>query len=168
MQCLISAVRTSAMNLLSTVYMFVGAQLRVFFEDEKPALLKQIDEAFEKVCGGGGRRGGVLGIEHVLSLSLLYNMHMVSLPLTHSHLQHIMFTECSLTHSFTHSLTYPLTHPLTRCLARLHQPQQGAQMSEEKKKKKKEKEEEEEELVQSLFHWQTSCQRYSVCVCTIY
>ena len=37
------------MNLLSTVYLFVGAQLRVFFEEEKPALLKQIDEAFEKV-----------------------------------------------------------------------------------------------------------------------
>ena len=38
------------MNLLSTVYLYVGAQLRMFFEDEKPALLKQIDDAFEKVC----------------------------------------------------------------------------------------------------------------------
>ena len=44
-----TTVRTSAMNLLSAVYLYVGAQLRMFFEDEKPALLKQIDEAFEKV-----------------------------------------------------------------------------------------------------------------------
>ena len=41
--------RTSAMNLLSTVYLYMGAQLRMFFEDEKAALLKQIDESFEKV-----------------------------------------------------------------------------------------------------------------------
>ena len=43
------AVRTSAINLLGVIYMYIGAQLRIFFEDEKPALLKQIDEAFEKV-----------------------------------------------------------------------------------------------------------------------
>ena len=30
--------------------MYVGAQLRVFFEDAKPALLQQIDAVFEKVC----------------------------------------------------------------------------------------------------------------------
>ena len=44
------------MNLLSTVYLYVGAQLRMFFEDEKPALLKQIDEAFEKVCEWGSAK----------------------------------------------------------------------------------------------------------------
>lgn len=43
------AVRTAAINLLGVIYMYLGAQLRVFFESEKPALLKQIDEAFEKV-----------------------------------------------------------------------------------------------------------------------
>ena len=44
------AVRTSAINLLGVIFLYIGAQLRMFFEDEKPALLKQIDEAFEKVC----------------------------------------------------------------------------------------------------------------------
>ena len=29
--------------------MYVGATLRVFFEEEKPALLQQIDAEFEKV-----------------------------------------------------------------------------------------------------------------------
>jgi len=29
--------------------MYIGAQLRVFFEEEKAALLQQIDAAFEKV-----------------------------------------------------------------------------------------------------------------------
>ena len=29
--------------------MYLGAQLRMFFEDEKPAILQQIDAAFEKV-----------------------------------------------------------------------------------------------------------------------
>ena len=43
------AVRTSAINLLGVIFLYIGAQLRMFFEDEKPALLKQIDEAFEKV-----------------------------------------------------------------------------------------------------------------------
>ena len=30
--------------------MYVGPNLRVFFEEEKPALLQQIDAEFEKVC----------------------------------------------------------------------------------------------------------------------
>lgn len=30
--------------------MYLGAQLRMFFEEEKAALLQQIDAAFEKVC----------------------------------------------------------------------------------------------------------------------
>ena len=43
------AVRTAAISLLGTMYMYVGATLRVFFEEEKPALLQQIDAEFEKV-----------------------------------------------------------------------------------------------------------------------
>lgn len=43
------AVRTAAISLLSTLYLYVGATLRVFFEEEKPALLQQIDAEFEKV-----------------------------------------------------------------------------------------------------------------------
>ena len=43
------AVRTAAINLLGVIHLYLGAQLRVFFEDEKPALLQQIDAAFEKV-----------------------------------------------------------------------------------------------------------------------
>ena len=42
--------RTSAINLLGVMHMYIGAQLRVFFEEEKTALLQQIDAAFEKVC----------------------------------------------------------------------------------------------------------------------
>lgn len=45
------AVRTAAINLLATLHMYLGAQLRMFFEDEKPALLQQIDAAFEKSSG---------------------------------------------------------------------------------------------------------------------
>ena len=43
------AVRTAAINLLATLHMYLGPQLRMFFEEEKPALLQQIDSAFEKV-----------------------------------------------------------------------------------------------------------------------
>ena len=42
--------RTSAINLLGVMHMYIGAQLRVFFEEEKAALLQQIDAVFEKVC----------------------------------------------------------------------------------------------------------------------
>lgn len=45
------AVRTSAISLLGVLYLYVGAPLRMFFEDEKPALLSQIDAEFEKMQG---------------------------------------------------------------------------------------------------------------------
>ncbi|XP_078077167.1 cytoskeleton-associated protein 5 [Mustelus asterias] len=45
------AVRTSAITLLGVMYLYMGAPLRMFFEDEKPALLSQIDAEFEKVQG---------------------------------------------------------------------------------------------------------------------
>lgn len=45
------AVRTAGITLLGTMYMYMGAKLRVFFEEEKPALLQQIDAEFEKVKG---------------------------------------------------------------------------------------------------------------------
>lgn len=43
------AVRTAAITLLGVMYLYMGAPLRMFFEDEKPALLSQIDSEFEKV-----------------------------------------------------------------------------------------------------------------------
>uniref|UniRef100_A0A8C9EIF3 Cytoskeleton associated protein 5 n=1 Tax=Pavo cristatus TaxID=9049 RepID=A0A8C9EIF3_PAVCR len=46
-----SAVRTSAITLLGVMYLYVGPPLRMFFEDEKPALLSQIDAEFEKMQG---------------------------------------------------------------------------------------------------------------------
>ncbi|NXM82451.1 CKAP5 protein, partial [Oenanthe oenanthe] len=45
------AVRTSAITLLGVMYLYVGPSLRMFFEDEKPALLSQIDREFEKMQG---------------------------------------------------------------------------------------------------------------------
>ncbi|XP_017656236.1 cytoskeleton-associated protein 5 [Nannospalax galili] len=45
------AVRTSAITLLGVIYLYVGPSLRMFFEDEKPALLSQIDAEFEKMQG---------------------------------------------------------------------------------------------------------------------
>ena len=42
-------VRSSAVSLLGVMGLYVGAQLRMFFEDAKPALLQQIDAVFEKV-----------------------------------------------------------------------------------------------------------------------
>ncbi|XP_030056735.1 cytoskeleton-associated protein 5 isoform X2 [Microcaecilia unicolor] len=45
------AVRTSAITLLAVMYLYMGAPLRMFFEDEKPALLSQIDAEFEKIQG---------------------------------------------------------------------------------------------------------------------
>lgn len=61
------AVRTSAINLLGVMHMYIGAQLRVFFEEEKAALLQQIDAAFEKVSMWGGEEGKG---EYVVSLWL--------------------------------------------------------------------------------------------------
>ncbi|XP_055011340.1 cytoskeleton-associated protein 5 isoform X2 [Boleophthalmus pectinirostris] len=45
------AVRTAAITLLGVMYLYMGAPLRMFFEDEKPALLSQIDAEFEKTQG---------------------------------------------------------------------------------------------------------------------
>ncbi|KAM7003260.1 cytoskeleton-associated protein 5 isoform 2-T4 [Tautogolabrus adspersus] len=44
-------IRSSAITLLGVMYLYVGAPLRMFFEDEKPALLAQIDAEFEKMQG---------------------------------------------------------------------------------------------------------------------
>ena len=43
-------VRSSAITLLGVMHMYIGPQLRMFFEGEKSALLAQIDAEFEKVC----------------------------------------------------------------------------------------------------------------------
>ncbi|XP_031697144.1 cytoskeleton-associated protein 5-like, partial [Anarrhichthys ocellatus] len=43
------AIRTAAIALLGVMFLYMGARLRMFFEDEKPALLTQIDAEFEKV-----------------------------------------------------------------------------------------------------------------------
>lgn len=59
--------RTAAISLLSVMYLYMGAPLRMFFEDEKAALLSQIDAEFEKVRGvlwvffffGGGALWGL-------------------------------------------------------------------------------------------------------------
>lgn len=45
------AVRTAAITLLGVMYLYMAAPLRMFFEDEKPALLAQIDAEFEKMQG---------------------------------------------------------------------------------------------------------------------
>ncbi|XP_047451779.1 cytoskeleton-associated protein 5 isoform X2 [Mugil cephalus] len=45
------AVRTAAIALLGVMFLYMGAPLRMFFEDEKPALLAQIDAEFEKMQG---------------------------------------------------------------------------------------------------------------------
>lgn len=42
-------VRNAALSLVGTIYMYVGKNLRSFFENEKPALLQQIDSEFEKM-----------------------------------------------------------------------------------------------------------------------
>ncbi|CAL8351661.1 unnamed protein product [Merluccius merluccius] len=45
------AVRTAAICLLGVMYLYMGAPLRMFFEDEKAALLSQIDAEFQKMHG---------------------------------------------------------------------------------------------------------------------
>ncbi|XP_041753854.1 cytoskeleton-associated protein 5-like [Coregonus clupeaformis] len=45
------AIRTAAISLLGMMYLYMGASLRMFFEDEKAALLAQIDAEFEKMQG---------------------------------------------------------------------------------------------------------------------
>ncbi|KAK4303692.1 hypothetical protein Pmani_024319 [Petrolisthes manimaculis] len=44
-------VRTAGITLCGTIYLYMGSTLRVFFEDEKAALLQQIDAEFEKLNG---------------------------------------------------------------------------------------------------------------------
>ncbi|XP_005107466.1 cytoskeleton-associated protein 5 [Aplysia californica] len=44
-------VRSAAIALLGVMYMYMGDTLRVLFDNEKPALLQQIDAEFEKVKG---------------------------------------------------------------------------------------------------------------------
>lgn len=57
--------RTAAVSLLTVMYLYMGAPLRVFFEDEKAALLSQIDAEFEKVCG----------VAHLGSFTRMANVH---------------------------------------------------------------------------------------------
>ncbi|XP_075044282.1 cytoskeleton-associated protein 5 isoform X2 [Mixophyes fleayi] len=45
------AIRTSAITLLGVMFLYMGAPLRMFFEEEKPALLSQIDAEFDKMKG---------------------------------------------------------------------------------------------------------------------
>ncbi|XP_060931884.1 cytoskeleton-associated protein 5 isoform X3 [Limanda limanda] len=45
------AIRIAAITLLGVMHLYMGAPLRMFFEDEKPALLAQIDAEFEKMQG---------------------------------------------------------------------------------------------------------------------
>ncbi|KAK9517304.1 hypothetical protein VZT92_025187 [Zoarces viviparus] len=45
------AIRTAAIALLGVMFLYMGVRLRMFFEDEKPALLAQIDAEFEKMQG---------------------------------------------------------------------------------------------------------------------
>ncbi|KAF5301408.1 hypothetical protein FQA39_LY02137 [Lamprigera yunnana] len=42
------AVRTSAISLIGTLYLYTGSSLHMFFENEKPALRDQINAEFEK------------------------------------------------------------------------------------------------------------------------
>jgi cytoskeleton-associated protein 5 len=43
------AVRNAAMNLIGTLYLYLGTQLSVFFEDEKSQVRQQIQAEFDKV-----------------------------------------------------------------------------------------------------------------------
>jgi cytoskeleton-associated protein 5 len=43
------AVRSAAMNLIGTLYLYLGPQLLVFFEDEKSQVQQQIQAEFDKV-----------------------------------------------------------------------------------------------------------------------
>ncbi|XP_033753517.1 cytoskeleton-associated protein 5-like [Pecten maximus] len=45
------AIRTSAINLVGVMYLYMGQAVRTCFEDEKAALLQQIDAEIEKVKG---------------------------------------------------------------------------------------------------------------------
>lgn len=43
-------VRMAVISFLGTMYLYMGNQLRQFFENEKPTLMQQINAEFEKVC----------------------------------------------------------------------------------------------------------------------
>lgn len=65
------AVRTAAITLLGVMYLYMGAPLRMFFEDEKPALLKQIDDEFEKV------RNRLIEEHNNMAVSNMYSMYTI-------------------------------------------------------------------------------------------
>ena len=61
-----ASVRSSAIQLIGTIYLYMGANTRVLFENEKPALLEQIDAEIEKQKGQtapapirGKKKGGM-------------------------------------------------------------------------------------------------------------
>jgi cytoskeleton-associated protein 5 len=43
------AIRNAAMNLIGTLYLYIGTQLSLFFEDEKSQVQQQIQAEFDKV-----------------------------------------------------------------------------------------------------------------------
>lgn len=43
-------VRLAVISLIGVMYLYMGPQLSLFFENEKPALVQQINAEFEKVC----------------------------------------------------------------------------------------------------------------------
>lgn len=43
-------VRMAVISLLGVMYLYMGPQLSLFFENEKPTLVQQIHAEFEKVC----------------------------------------------------------------------------------------------------------------------
>lgn len=43
------AVRTAAITLVGTLFLYMGPPLRTFFEGEKPALVQQLNTEFDKV-----------------------------------------------------------------------------------------------------------------------
>jgi len=43
------AVRSASLNLIGTLYLYLGPQLLVFFEDEKSQVQQQIQAEFDKV-----------------------------------------------------------------------------------------------------------------------
>lgn len=44
-----SQVRMTVISLLGVMYLYMGPQLNLFFENEKPSLVQQINAEFEKV-----------------------------------------------------------------------------------------------------------------------
>lgn len=43
------AVRSAGISLCGVIYMYMGQNFRVMFDNEKPALLKELDAEIEKV-----------------------------------------------------------------------------------------------------------------------